>query len=51
MADFVYTDVKTGKTIVEDTKGYRNEVYKIKKKIFEYVYKDLEIKEIEKGDL
>lgn len=51
VADFVYTDVKTGQTIVEDTKGYRNEVYKIKKKVFEYVYKDLEIKEVKWEDL
>lgn len=51
IADFVYIDIRTGQTVVEDTKGYRNEVYKLKKKIFEYVYKDLEIKEIEKGDL
>ena len=46
IADFTYFDVNKGKTIIVDTKGYRTEVYKLKKKIFEYVYPDLEIKEI-----
>ena len=45
-ADFVYLDLKTNKNIVEDTKGFKTEVYKIKKKLFEYNYPDLEIKEI-----
>lgn len=49
-ADFVYFD-KNGKIIVEDTKGYKTEIYKIKKKIFEYKYPELEIKEIRKEDL
>ena len=40
VADFVYTDLYTGEKIVEDVKGYRTEVYKIKKKLFEYKYKD-----------
>ena len=34
------------KWIVEDTKGFKTDVYKLKKKLFEYKYKDLEIKEI-----
>ena len=46
IADFVYIESKTGKVIVEDTKGYRTEVYKLKKKIFEYKYPKLEIKEV-----
>lgn len=46
IADFTYFDVNTGKTIIIDTKGYRTEVYKLKKKIFEYKYPDLEIKEV-----
>ena len=46
IADFTYFDVNKGKTIIVDTKGYRTEVYKLKKKIFEYVYPDLEIKEV-----
>lgn len=47
IADFVYTDVKTGQMIVEDVKSEatKTQVYKLKKKLFEYKY-DLEIKEI-----
>lgn len=45
-ADFVYLDLRANKNIVEDTKGFKTEVYKIKKKLFEYNYPDLEIKEI-----
>ena len=51
VADFVYYDVRKKKTIVEDTKGFKNDVYKLKKKIFEYKYPDLEIKEITKYDV
>ena len=32
-ADFVYRDVLTGVTVVEDTKGMRTDVYKIKRKL------------------
>lgn len=46
IADFYYFSVKDNKYIVEDTKGFKTEVYKLKKKMFEYKYKDLEIKEI-----
>ena len=46
IADFVYYDTFKGEKIVEDTKGYRTEIYKLKKKIFEYKYPNLEIKEI-----
>lgn len=46
IADFVYYDMSEKKLIIEDTKGYRTDVYKLKKKIFEYKYPDLEIKEI-----
>lgn len=45
-ADFVYYDIFLKKTIVEDTKGYRTEVYKLKKKMFESRYPELEITEI-----
>lgn len=38
IADFVYTDVKTGKEIVEDVKGYRPDVYRLKSKLFAYRY-------------
>ena len=46
IADFVYFDKAKKKMIIEDTKGFRTEVYKLKKKIFEYKYPDLEIKEV-----
>ena len=43
-ADFAY--IKDGKTIVEDVKGMKTDVYKLKKKLFEYKYPNLEIMEI-----
>ena len=48
-ADFCYFDNRTNKYIVEDVKASKNfktEVYKLKKKLFEYKYQDIEIKEI-----
>lgn len=42
IADFVYK--KNGIEIVEDCKGFRTEVYKIKKKLMAYIYQ-IEIKE------
>lgn len=45
VADFVYTDNATGKEIVEDAKGIKTEVYKIKKKLMYWQYK-IEIKEV-----
>ena len=45
IADFFYYDNQKKQYIVEDTKGYRNEVYLIKKKMFEYVYPNLTIDE------
>jgi hypothetical protein len=42
VADFVY--VKDGEMVVEDCKGFRTDVYKLKKKMFEYKY-DIEILE------
>lgn len=46
VADFVYTDVKTGKVIVEDTKGVRTKEYIIKRKLMLYVH-GIRIKEID----
>ena len=46
IADFVYFDVSAHKKVVVDVKGYRNQVYLLKKKLFEYKYKDVFIKEI-----
>ena len=36
-ADFVYTD-KDGNQVVEDSKGYRTDVYKLKRKLMLYVH-------------
>lgn len=43
-ADFVYKD-KNGNTIIEDVKGIKTEVYKIKKKLMLYVH-NIKIKEV-----
>jgi hypothetical protein len=43
-ADFAYK--QDGKLIVEDTKGFKTKDYLLKKKMFEYKYPELEIKEI-----
>ena len=37
-ADFVYHDNETDETVVEDVKGIRTEVYKIKRKLMLYVH-------------
>lgn len=42
-ADFVYKDAD-GKTVVEDTKGYRTEVFRLKKKLMLWVH-GIKIKE------
>ena len=42
VADFVY--FRDGEQIVEDTKGYKTELYKIKKKLMAYLY-HIQIKE------
>lgn len=44
IADFTYYDAE-GKFHVIDVKGFRTEVYKIKKKLFEFKY-NIEIEEI-----
>lgn len=38
IADFTYIDAKTGKEIVEDVKGMRTDVYKLKAKMFAHRY-------------
>ena len=45
VADFYYYDNKLGCYVVEDTKGFRTDVYKLKKKMFEYKYNAI-IKEL-----
>lgn len=46
IADFMYKDIKRGVTVVEDVKGFKTDVYKIKKKLFLYKYPKYEFKEI-----
>ena len=45
IADFVYTDVETGKSIVEDTKGVKTKEYIIKRKLM-YAVHGIRIKEV-----
>lgn len=45
VADFSYFDVASGRTIIEDVKGVRTPVYKLKKKIIE-AHHGIEITEI-----
>ena len=45
VADFRYAE--NGKTIVEDVKGLRTDVFKIKHKLFERKYPELELRIIE----
>lgn len=45
IADFVYTNCETGQMVVEDVKGMRTEVYKIKRKLMLYFY-DIQITEV-----
>lgn len=45
IADFVY--VMDGKTVVEDVKGYKTDVYELKKKLMKAVY-GIEISEVHK---
>lgn len=45
-ADFEYFDIQKGKVVVEDVKGVKTEVYKLKKKLFEYKYPELSIMEV-----
>ena len=45
VADFKY--IENGKTIVEDVKGLQTDVFKIKHKLFEKKYPELELKIID----
>ena len=45
IADYVYFDKQTGKTVYEDAKGMRTEIYKLKKKLM-YWRHGIEIKEV-----
>ena len=48
VADFQYE--RDGQTIVEDVKGQRTEVYKLKRKLFLYKYKDIVFREVDEWD-
>jgi hypothetical protein len=45
VADFVYTDLKSGERVVEDTKGVKTKDYIIKRKLMLYIH-HIRIKEI-----
>jgi hypothetical protein len=38
LADFQYVDLETGKVVIEDTKGFRTQVYRLKKRLVEAQY-------------
>lgn len=46
VADFTYFDLEWNRIVIEDTKGYKTEVYMLKKKLFEYKYPELTITEV-----
>lgn len=48
VADFKYYDPVKEKIVIEDTKGIETDVFKIKRKMFEYKYEDLELQIIKK---
>ena len=45
VADFMYRDNKAEKTVIEDVKGVKTEVYKLKKKLFEAKFPEMSITE------
>lgn len=38
VADFAYTDVESGRTVVEDVKGFRTPVYRLKRRLMKQLY-------------
>lgn len=46
IADFKYYDVDKGEYVVEDVKGMKTEVYKLKKKLVEFKYPEVTIVEV-----
>ena len=48
IADFMYFDNEKRQWVVEDAKGVETEVFKIKRKLFEYKFRNYTIKEIKK---
>ena len=48
VADFQYE--RNGQTIVEDVKGMKTEVYKLKRKLFLYKYRDIVFREVDQWE-
>lgn len=46
IADFQYQNFTTGEIIVEDVKGIKTEVYRIKKKLLLFKYPEIDFREI-----
>lgn len=46
VADFTYYDLEKMRNVVEDVKGFKTDVYRLKKKMFEFKYPDLTIVEV-----
>lgn len=44
IADFIYRETATGKTVVEETKGFQTDVSKIKMKMLQYAYPEYEVR-------
>ena len=40
IADFLYTEADTKRTVVEDVKGFKTDVYKLKSKMFRFFMQD-----------
>lgn len=53
LADFTYFDIKKNKLIIEDVKSVatKTDTYKLKKKIFEWRFPDLEITEVTRENM
>lgn len=51
IADFEYYNVKTRQVIVEDTKGKETDVFRNKRKMFEYKYPDLTLEILTRKDM
>lgn len=45
-ADFKYFDVNADHEVVEDVKGFKTDVYKLKKKMLLHKYKDIDFREV-----
>ena len=46
IADFKYIDLESGKMIVEDVKGFKTDVYLLKKRLFLQKYADINFREV-----